>query len=56
MLLVVGTVVIGATGLKKTRIDRQFMSKMSVGGMVEQQIFLVVPKLVRDCILGIDCL
>lgn len=55
-LPVVGTVVKGATGLKNTRINRQIMCRTQIGNTVKDVIFLIIPKLVRDCIIGIDSL
>lgn len=53
-LPVTSTEVKGATGSRTTRIERQFMYETHVGDWVEDVVFLVVPKSVRDCILGID--
>lgn len=51
-----GKVIKGATGLKSARIKKQTLLKTSIGQADVKLIFIIVPKLIRDCILGYDTL
>ena len=55
-LPVVGTVIRGATGLRSTRLNKQIFATTTIGDISLDIVYLVVPKLARDCILGIDTL
>lgn len=44
----------GATGDKSARLKIQVRMKTTTGDTTKDLIYLVIPKLVEDCILGYD--
>ena len=55
-LPIVGQVIKGAIGNKSSRLKLQIMAKTRIDTENRSIIYLVMPRLVRDCILGIDTL
>lgn len=53
-LPLVGVQAMGFTGEKSISVKKQFRAPLSLGCFLTEYNFLVVPKLVRECILGID--
>ena len=49
-----GKVVKGATGDKTTRLKRQVLLDVKLGNSHVSLIFIVVPKLIKECIIGYD--
>ena len=49
-----GKVVKGATGDKTTRLKRQILLDVKFGNSKVSLIFIVVPKLIKECIIGYD--
>ena len=49
-----GKVVKGATGDKTTRLKRQVLLEVKLGNSHVSLIFIVVPKLIKECIIGYD--
>ena len=53
-LPIVGRVIKNATGDKSTRLKIQTLLEVQIGKARMQFIFIIVPKLIRDCIFGYD--
>lgn len=53
-LPLVGVQAIGFTGEKSVNLKRQFRAPIEIKNLRSEYNFLIVPKLVRECILGID--
>ena len=49
-----GRLIKGATGAKSTRLKFQILLSTEIKGLKTNLIFIVVPKLVKHCILGYD--
>lgn len=49
-----GKMIKGATGDKSARLKIQVQMKTIIGNTTKDVIYLVIPKLVKDCILGYD--
>ena len=56
MLKLSNTIIKGATGGKSKRITRQVLLNVQVKDLQFESVFVVVPDLVRECILGVDML
>lgn len=56
MLRMHNTVVKGAIGSKSKNITRQILIKTEIGGRIDDCVFVIVPGLIRDCIVGIELL
>ena len=55
-LPIIGQIIKGALGTKSARLKIQIMTETLVGHERRSIVYLVIPKLVRDCILGIYAL
>lgn len=56
MIPVSGAQVIGATGKQATKISLQVYVEIKIGELSINWPVLIIPKLIRECILGIDIL
>ena len=56
ILPIVGTSVVGATGVKPIKLKHQLYADLDVNNETYSCIFIVIPKLNKNCILGIDML
>ncbi|KAL7292688.1 hypothetical protein TKK_0013812 [Trichogramma kaykai] len=56
MLPVTNTQISGFTGEKSVRIKRQILLPITIENVTKNISFLIVPKLAKQCILGIDAL
>ena len=50
------TVIKGAAGNKSKRITQQILLTVQIEGLKVDSVFVVVPELIKDCILGIGLL
>ena len=55
-LPIIGQIIKGALETKSARLKIQIKAETLVGHEKRNIVYLVIPKLVRDCILGIDAL
>lgn len=55
-LPVVGTSVVGATKGKPISLKKQIFTKVTFNELTANAVFLIVPSLTRDCIIGVDLL
>ena len=55
ILPIVGTSVIGATGVKPMKLKHQIYAYLNINEMYSC-VFIIIPKLNKNCILGIDVL
>lgn len=53
-IIISGKIIKGATGLKSTRLRKQVLLNVKIGDAHCTVIFIIVPKLVKDCIVGYD--
>ena len=53
---VIGHVIKGAIGTKSAKLKTQILAETWIGPEKRKIVYLIIPKLVRDCILGIDAL
>ena len=56
MLRMSNTVIKGATGSKSKRVTQQILLTVQIEGLRVDSVFVVVPELIKDCILGIGLL
>ena len=56
ILPIVGTSVVGATGIKPIKLKHQIYADLNVNDETYSCVFLIIPKLNKNCILGIDVL
>ena len=56
ILPTVGTSIVGATGVKPIKLKHQLYADLDVNNETYSCIFIVIPKLNKNCILGIDML
>ena len=56
ILPVTGKIIKGAVGATSSMIKNQIFLTLNIGNIEKKQIFLIIPKLIRDCIIGIDVL
>ena len=54
ILPISGKVIKGATGEKSTKLKMQLLSDVEIGGVIIKLLFVVIPKLIKDCIFGYD--
>lgn len=47
---------VGFTGEKSARLEKQLRAKVELSGTQLEKNFIVVPKLVRECVLGLKFL
>lgn len=53
---IVGISVIGATGRKSVKLKRQIYARIKIGEVVTYGVLLIIPRLMKTCILGGDIL
>ena len=53
-LPVIGHIIKGAIGTKPAKLKTQMLAETWIGPEKRKIVYLIIPKLVRDCILGID--
>ena len=53
---IVGTSVVGAIGVKPIKLKHQLYADLNVKDKTYSCIFIIIPKLNKNCILGIDML
>ena len=56
ILPIVGTSLVGATGVKPIKLKHQLYADLNVNNETYSCVFIIVPKLNKNCILGIDVL
>ena len=56
MLPIVGTSVVGATGVKPIKLKHQIYADLNVNDETYSCVFIIVPILNKNCIMGIDVL
>ena len=56
ILPIVGTSVVGATGVKPIKLKHQIYADLNVNDETYSCVFIIIPKLNKNCILGIDVL
>ena len=56
ILPIVGTSVVGATGVKPVKLKHQLYADLNINDETYSCVFIVIPKLNKDCVLGIDLL
>ena len=56
VLRLTNTVVKGAVGKKSKQITQQVLLEVNFGEFVVDSVFIIVPELIRDCIMGIEIL
>ena len=55
-LPVVGTSVIGATGGRPVKLRKQIYAEFNMGRLRSNGVFVIVPRLTKTCIIGVDIL
>ena len=55
-LPVIATSVVGATGGRPVKLKKQIFVTLKIGELECKTIFLIIPKLTKNCVLGIDVL
>ena len=55
-LPVIGHIIKGAIGTKSAKLKTQILAETWIGPEKRKIVYLIIPKLVRDCILGIEAL
>ena len=53
---IVGTSVVGATGVKPIKSKHQLYADLNVNDETYSCVFIIIPKFNKNCILGIDVL
>ena len=53
---IVGTSVVGATGVKPIKLKHQLYADSNINDETYSCVFVIIPKLNKNCILGIDVL
>ena len=56
VLKVTNMIVKGAVGRKSKPITQQVMLEIRIGEYITDSVFIIVPNLIRDCIIGISLL
>ncbi len=56
MLKLSNTAIKGATGNKSKRVTQQILLTVQIGSLEVDSVFVVVPELIKDCILGVGLL
>ena len=56
LLRLTNTIVKGAVGKKSKQITQQILVEVKFGMYVIDSVFIIVPDLIRDCIMGIELL
>ena len=56
VLKVTNLIIKGAVGKKSNKITQQVMLELKIGEYVADAVFIIVPNLIRDCIIGINLL
>ena len=56
ILPIVGTSVVGATGVKPIKLKHQIYADLNVNDETYSCVFIIISKLNKNCILGIDVL
>ena len=56
ILPIVGTSVVGATGVKPIKLKHQVCADLNVNDETYSCVFIIIPKLNKNCILGIEVL
>ena len=56
ILPIVGTSVVGATGAKPIKLKHQIYADLNINDETYSCVFIIIPKLNKNCILGIDVL
>ena len=56
VLPIVGTSVVGATGGRPVKLKKQIFVTLGIGELRCKATFLIIPKLTKDCVVGIDVL
>ena len=56
ILKITNVVIKGAVGKKSNKITQQIMLEVRIGEYVTDAVFIIVPNLIRECIIGINLL
>lgn len=56
ILSITNTFIVGAVGGKSKNVRKQILCEITINGIKRDCVFLIIPGLVRDCILGIHLL